>query len=103
MINISFKAGFWVPLLLGVPGWLLSQGPSGHFPIPETKYEVRVEPSTLVPMRGGVSLSTDLFFPKGVKEKLPLVLIRTPYNKKSYRKKESAAYFFAQQGYIVAV
>ena len=69
---------------------------------PEPKYEVRVEESIMVPMRDGVKLSTDLYFPTGTGDKLPVILIRTPYNKAPYRKAKSVAYQFAGQGYIVA-
>ena len=75
--------------------------------IPEAKYEVRLERSVMVPMRDGVKLSTDLYFPVGAGEKLPVILLRTPYNKKIWRAGEPgpryAAYMFSSQGYIVAV
>jgi putative CocE/NonD family hydrolase len=37
----------------------------------------RVE--AMVPMRDGVRLETELYVPKGAKEKLPILLMRTPY------------------------
>lgn len=40
----------------------------------------------------------------GVQEKLPVIVIRTPYNKKPYRDdKDRAAFRFAEQGYVVLV
>jgi predicted acyl esterase len=55
-------------------------------------------------MRDGVRLSTDLYFPEGIDGRLPVVLIRTPYNKLGYRRAQSAApRQFAGQGYVVAV
>ena len=54
-------------------------------------------------MRDGIKLSTDLYFPVGAGPKLPVILIRTPYNKAPYRKPNSVAHHFAGQGYIVAV
>ena len=55
-------------------------------------------------MRDGVRLSTDLYFPKGAGEKLPVILIRTPYSKKGIRDRSGTGpYFFAGQGYVVAV
>ena len=102
-MKLSLKMSSWALLLMGMPGLVLSQEPTKRFPVPEPKYKVRVERSEMVPMRDGVKLSTDLFFPEGVKGKLPVVLIRTPYNKKGFRREESAAFFFAKQGYIVAV
>src|SRR5439155_8025099 len=62
----------------------------------------RVDSSVTVPMRDGVKLSTDLYFPVGVGDRLAVVLIRTPYNKNAYRRDNSIAYWWAGQGYAVA-
>jgi putative CocE/NonD family hydrolase len=72
---------------------------------PQPKYEVQLEKSHMVPMRDGVRLSTDLYFPQKADEKLPVILIRTPYNKKSHRDREGSpqAYIFASHGFVVAV
>ncbi|MFC2164134.1 CocE/NonD family hydrolase [Acidobacteriota bacterium] len=69
------------------------------------KYEVRVEKSIMVAMRDGVKLSTDLYFPVGVSKKLPVILIRLPYDKDKYYQRTwgTEAYDFAALGYIVAV
>jgi len=69
------------------------------------KYGVKLIKSQMIPMRDGVRLSTDLYFPQNVEEKLPVILIRTPYNKKGYRNREkrSKAYMFASHGFVVAV
>ena len=77
-------------------------------PMPVPKYEVRIERSVMVPMRDGARLSPDIYFPEGIQEKLPVILVRTPYNKKGWRESEPghhyhAAYMFAGQGYVVAV
>ena len=64
------------------------------------RYGVRVEVNVRVPMRDGVKLATDLYFPEGAAGKLPAVLIRTPYNRKD---RTGAARMFAGQGYVVAV
>ena len=69
----------------------------------EPRHKVRLQKSVLVTMRDGVKLSTDLYTPEGISEKLPVILIRTPYNKNPQRRAESDAYFFAGQGYLVAV
>jgi len=79
--------------------------------MPEPENEVRLEESRMVPMRDGVRLSTDLYFPEIPDEKLPTVLIRTPYNKNSFRERETngehraggTAYMFASHGFVVAV
>ncbi|HJT72030.1 MAG TPA: CocE/NonD family hydrolase [Terriglobales bacterium] len=70
--------------------------------MPPPKFKVRVEKSVMVPMRDGIRLSTDLYFPEGVGVKLPVILIRTPYNKQ-VRWLQPAINFFAGQGYVVAV
>ena len=84
----------------GLPAIALGQAP--RFPRPEAKYPVRVDSSVTVPMRDGVKLSTDLYFPVGVGDRLAVVLIRTPYNKNAYRRDNSIAYWWAGQGYAVA-
>jgi putative CocE/NonD family hydrolase len=71
-------------------------------PDPAPKYQVRVEQTVLVPMRDGVKLATDLYFPKGVEEKLPVIMIRTPYNKKVEWTAQSG-HWFAGQGYVAAI
>ncbi len=75
-----------------------------RYSIPEPKYKIRVERSVWVLMRDGVRLSTDLYFPEEAGEKLPVVLIRTPYNKDFlYKGQWIGSYLFAGQGYVVAV
>ncbi len=76
---------------------------TGPIPPPKAKYEIRLERSVFVPMRDGLPLSTDLYFPVGAPEPLPVVLMRTPYNKKSHRREGSDARKFAGQGYVVVV
>ena len=56
-----------------------------------------------MPMRDGVKLSTDLYFPEGLSGRLPVILIRTPYDKNASRSEDSTARMFAVQGYVVAV
>jgi uncharacterized protein len=75
-------------------------------PFPEPRFEVRLDPSVRVPMRDGVELATDLYFPVGAEGELPTILIRTQYGKEAYRKperREHEARDFAGQGYVVAV
>jgi len=52
-----------------------------------------------IPMRDGVKLATDLYFPEGARRDLPAVLERLPYNKKALA--ERGAYF-AARGYVFA-
>ena len=70
---------------------------------PEAKYKVRVTQGVMVPMRDGVKLATDLYFPEGAPAHLPVILSRTPYNKEGARREGSAAYIFAGQGYVFAI
>lgn len=67
---------------------------------------VRLEKSVLIPMRDGIRLSTDLYFPEGSSDKVPVILIRTPYGKQSWREgtpRGALTYMFASHGYVVAV
>ena len=80
-----------------------AQDASGPYARPAAKYEVRVDKDIMVAMRDGVRLATDLYLPVGVTEKLPVILIRLPYNKNRYGGATTPARFFAGQGYAVAV
>ena len=82
---------------------LAAQGSNGGFPLPEPLYQVRLERSVPVPMRDGVRLSTDLYFPEGAPQPLPVILIRTPYDKNGFRKSNPTARIFSGQGYVAAV
>jgi len=67
------------------------------------EYPLRLERSTMIPMRDGVNLSTDLYFPDGATGPLPVVLIRTVYNKKITFQWQSLYQALVQQGYVVAI
>jgi putative CocE/NonD family hydrolase len=54
----------------------------------------------MVPMRDGMRLATDLYFPEGRDGKFPCILIRTPYKKES---SELDGKFYAARGYVVAI
>ncbi len=60
-----------------------------------------LEENVMVPMRDGVRLATDIYRPvvneQPVTEKLPVILMRTPYNKKGAA---TAAKYFATHGYV---
>ncbi|WP_419949001.1 CocE/NonD family hydrolase [Candidatus Palauibacter sp.] len=75
------------------------------FPMPEARYDARVEQAVRVPMRDGVRMSTDLYLPVGAPELLPSILIRTPYDKGGFRSGYAAdvVRMFVGQGYAVAV
>jgi len=65
------------------------------------RYGVRIEVNVRVPMRDGTKLATDLYFPVGAVGKLPVILIRTPYNRQDQH--TGTARMFAGRGYVVAV
>ena len=62
---------------------------------------VRLNMGIDVPMRDGVSLSTDIYLPV-VDRPVPVILIRTPYNNNNEGQVKDAMYF-ASRGYAVAV
>ena len=64
-----------------------AQESTKQYGMPEAKYEVRLEKSVMIPMRDGIRLSTDLYFPVNANEKLPVILQRNPYNKKKDRER----------------
>jgi uncharacterized protein len=70
---------------------------------PAARYPVEVTKNVMVPMRDGVRLATDIYRPTGAADKLPVILIRLPYNKDTYRGATVPAQVFAGQGYVVVV
>jgi uncharacterized protein len=70
---------------------------------PSSAPDVELRESVWIPLRDGVRLSTDLYVPKGSAGRLPVILIRTPYDKRAHRRPASAAWRFAAHGYVVAV
>jgi len=65
---------------------------------PAARNEHTLQKNVVVPMRDGVELAADLYLPKNVGGKFPVILMRTPYNKEGTTR---AAQFFAGQGYAV--
>ena len=59
----------------------------------EARYNVKV------PMRDGVNLSADIYFPRGQDGPFPVVLGRTPYNNTTEESIESAV-FYPPHGYV---
>jgi putative CocE/NonD family hydrolase len=64
-------------------------------------YRVRMRHNVLVPMRDGVKLSTDLYFPDA-EGRFPALLIRTPYSNNTEPQVANARWY-AERGYVVAV
>lgn len=63
--------------------------------------EFVVEKDVMVPMRDGVKLATDIYRPaqagEPTREKLPVILTRTPYNKNGAK---TMGEYFSQNGYV---
>ena len=70
----------------------------------KSEYGVMVLEDVAVPMRDGVGLATDVYFPadggKPVEGPLPVILERTPYNKRAPDRVEKNCRYFAKRGYI---
>lgn len=69
----------------------------------EAKYGVHVERGILVPMRDGTRLSVNLYKPGGMTDKLPTILLRTPYNKNRAGDGFELRMSLVGKGYVVAV
>jgi predicted acyl esterase len=65
-------------------------------------YQMRAELGIMVEMRDGVSLSTDLYFPAGAMDKLPVILWRTVYGKKNAYENDPLFAALVKRGYVVA-
>lgn len=69
-------------------------------------YGVESHTNVMIPMRDGVSLATDVYFPTqdGVRApgSFPVILERTPYDKAAPRNVANATYF-ARRGYVCAI
>jgi len=70
------------------------------------QYNVASQSAVMIPMRDGVHLATDIYFPAlngcVVQEKFPVILERTPYNKSAAEYVTHGTYF-AKRGYIYAI
>ncbi len=81
----------------------------GVLPMPQGPYSARLDPSVTIPMRDGIKLATDLYFPIEPTTATPLqwgtILLRTPYDKSRYRPESLGriATMFASHGFTVAI
>ena len=77
------------------------------FDVSGTLYDVVVERDVMVPMRDGVELATDIYFPaengEPIAGKHPAILHRTPYNKDEVEGAVGYCLFFAQRGYVAVI
>ena len=67
----------------------------------EPRFATRVVRSVFVPMRDGAGLSTDFHLPLGAALPLPVVLVRTPYDKRESN--PALQHIFPEQGFVLAV
>ena len=74
-----------------------TQTPHGSEPM----YETIVERNVMIPLRDGLALATDIYFParngKRIAEPMPTLLTRTPYDK---RNMGDEGKYFAEHGYV---
>lgn len=74
-------------------------------PTPESL--IHHQPSVMVAMRDGIRLATDLYFPDEAEGPLPVIQIRTPYDKNSYREalndRDHTIAAFVRHGFVVAI
>jgi uncharacterized protein len=68
--------------------------------VPQPGNAVTERKEVFVAMRDGARLATDLYFPSGPSNGLPVVLERTPYNKATFGQE---ARFWAARGYVYAI
>ena len=72
-------------------------------PAPAATYVVKIEFDQRVKMRDGLELSADVYRPEG-KERFPVILSRTPYNKSAGGKDAlDRVRYFVTRGYVVVV
>jgi len=68
------------------------------------EYGYSLDSNVMVPMRDGISLATDIYFPtknnQRLSGKLPAILVRTPYNKQRGNVVSNAAVYFTSHGYV---
>jgi hypothetical protein len=65
-------------------------------------YQIRTKADQMITMRDGIHLATDLHFPDGLAGPLPIVLLRTPYNKTDSWEREIVR-ILASHGFVVAI
>lgn len=69
----------------------------------DSRYDIHIEKSVMIPMRDGTLLSTDLYMPEGLDENLPTILIRTVYNKNNTIGWNPVYKELVQRGYVIAI
>ena len=73
----------------------------------KAEYEVTVTRNVMVTMRDGVELATDLYLPardgQPLPGPLPVLLLRTPYNKDEVESTLGDNHWFAERGYLCVI
>jgi putative CocE/NonD family hydrolase len=82
-------------------GWVATAAAQDRFAPPPAANEYTVQKDIPVPMRDGVNLAADLYLPKAAAGRFPVIVLRTPYDKNTYRGSTMPAEFFASRGYAV--
>ncbi|NOT62054.1 MAG: CocE/NonD family hydrolase, partial [Acidobacteria bacterium] len=91
------KPMFWLLLSLNLFCFSLSVFAQAAAPAPsQESYNVQVQSGVRAKMRDGVSLVADVYRPKA-EGKFPVLLIRTPYN----RRDPDTGFYLAARGYVV--
>ncbi len=94
LLSAGAFAGLWASTLA------MAAEPDPALP---ARYGVRLQTNVRIPMRDGARMAADIYFPEGAKGRLPAVLIRTPYDKKEWRKEPSSPRRLAEQGLVTVV
>ncbi len=93
---------FLLPMALAAGLWWAAAATAVAADAP---YGVSTQTDLMVPMRDGVRLATDVYLPtkEGTPsaERLPTILMRTPYNKSPGDRPAGDALYFARHGYAV--
>jgi len=78
--------------------------PSSEYVCSAPSYEALAERNVMMPLRDGVRLATDMYFPsldgRKVEGEFPVVLTRTPYDKAA---QAAVGKYFAERGYVAAM
>jgi putative CocE/NonD family hydrolase len=105
---MRFSATFCAALVLAAassPSWAQDYSQYSDAAVErELAEKVDVEMFSMVPMRDGVRLATNVYRPKGVSGPLPTILVKTPYNELSYKAGSSRAALDAvKHGYALVL
>lgn len=83
---------------------------SSLFAAEKTLYKASRQTDIMIPMRDGVRLATDIYFPanedKVVDQKFPTILMRTPYGRLGFKNEATInedGKYFAEHGYVVVI